>query len=74
MEFEAFSPVVYLESVASAVFLENSDQILAYQQILSALADTALGHGESKELITAVATELYADREDQNGGEHLAEE
>jgi len=74
MEFAAFSPVVYLESVASAVFLENSEQIASYQLILAALAETALSHGESKELIVALAAELYTHGEDQNDGEHLAKE
>jgi transcriptional regulator with XRE-family HTH domain len=74
MEFAAFSPVIYLESVGSAVFLENSHQVATYEIILAALADTALSEADSKELIVALATELYADREDNNDGEHLAEE
>jgi hypothetical protein len=68
-----FTPVVYLESELSAVFLELPEQIAAYQRILSSLAEVALGHEESKELITALAAELYPG-EDQHDGEHLAEE
>jgi hypothetical protein len=33
----------------SAVFLEQPEQIAVYQRILSALADTALGHEQSTE-------------------------
>jgi hypothetical protein len=73
MEFADFSPIVYLESELSAVFLELPEQIAAYQRILSSLAEVALGHEESKELITALAAELYPG-EDQHDGEHLAEE
>ncbi|HEV7981181.1 helix-turn-helix transcriptional regulator [Amycolatopsis sp.] len=74
MEFAAFSPVIYLESVGSAVFLENLDQVATYEVILAALADTALSEADSKELIVALTTELYADREDHHDSEHLAKE
>lgn len=74
MEFEDFDPVIYLESEASAVFLEHQDQIGAYRNILNALAHVALGQEQSKELITTLATELYADGEDHDGGDLLAEE
>jgi len=36
-------------------------------KILGVLAKTALGEGESRKLIAALATELYADREDHHG-------
>ncbi|MGH3870946.1 MAG: helix-turn-helix domain-containing protein [Pseudonocardiaceae bacterium] len=64
MEFADFKPVVYLESTTSSLFLETLEEIEAYQSILAALAETALGEGESRELIATLATELYADRED----------
>ncbi len=38
--------------------------IHSLQDILAALAETALGEGESRELIATLATELYADREE----------
>jgi transcriptional regulator with XRE-family HTH domain len=66
MEFAEFKPVVYLESPTSCLFLEKSEEIQAYRLILAALAETALGEGESRELIASLATELYADREDQD--------
>jgi transcriptional regulator with XRE-family HTH domain len=64
MEFAEFKPVAYLESEISSLFLEKPVEIAAYQDILESLAQTALGEGESRELIATLATELSADRED----------
>jgi transcriptional regulator with XRE-family HTH domain len=64
MEFTEFKPVAYLESETSSLFLERPEEIQAYRRILAALADTALDEGQSRKLIAAVATELYADGED----------
>ena len=64
MEFAEFKPVVYLDSETSSLFLEKPVEIAAYQDILESLAQTALGEGESRELIATLATELSADRED----------
>jgi Domain of unknown function (DUF5753) len=66
MEFAEFRPVVYLDSETSSLFLERREEAIAYQRILEALAQTALGEGESRELIAALATELSADREDHH--------
>jgi transcriptional regulator with XRE-family HTH domain len=66
MEFAEFKPVVYLESETSSLFLEKPVEIAAYQDILRALAETALGEQESRKLIATLATELYADREDHD--------
>ncbi|MGH3693935.1 MAG: helix-turn-helix domain-containing protein [Pseudonocardiaceae bacterium] len=64
MEFADFRPVIYLESETASVFLEQPVEIEAYQHILGSLAQTALGEGQSRELIASLATELYADREE----------
>jgi len=64
MEFAEFKPVAYLESETSSLFLEKPEETAAYRRILGALADTALGEGQLRELIAALATELYADGED----------
>ncbi|HWR49301.1 MAG TPA: Scr1 family TA system antitoxin-like transcriptional regulator, partial [Pseudonocardiaceae bacterium] len=61
-----FRPVVYLESETSSLFLETPVEIEAYRSILAALAQTALGEEESRELIASLATELYVDREDHD--------
>ncbi len=66
LEFSEFRPVAYLESETSSLFLERPEETRAYRRILGALADTALGEGQSRELIATVATELYADREDHD--------
>ncbi|MGH3830985.1 MAG: Scr1 family TA system antitoxin-like transcriptional regulator [Pseudonocardiaceae bacterium] len=66
MEFATFRPVIYLESATASVFLEKPEQITAYRSILRALAKTALGEEESRELIATLATELAADREDHH--------
>ncbi|MGH3427290.1 MAG: Scr1 family TA system antitoxin-like transcriptional regulator, partial [Mycobacteriales bacterium] len=64
MEFPEFKPLAYLESETSCLFLEQREEIAAYQSILGGLAKTALGEEESRELIATLATELSADRED----------
>ncbi|MGQ0775976.1 MAG: Scr1 family TA system antitoxin-like transcriptional regulator [Pseudonocardiales bacterium] len=66
MEFATFRPVVYLDSETSSLFLELREETTAYQRILGALAHTALGERESRELIATLATELYADRKDHH--------
>jgi transcriptional regulator with XRE-family HTH domain len=66
MEFAEFKPVAYHESETYTLFLEKREEIAAYQRILAALAGTALDEGESRELIATLATELPADREDQD--------
>ncbi len=66
MEFAEFKPVVYLESETSSVFLERPEEIQAYRNILAALAENALSERQSRELIAALATGLYADGEDHD--------
>ncbi len=66
MEFAEFKPVAYLDSQTSCLFLEQPEEIAAYQYILTVLAETALNEGESNDMIAALATELYADREDHD--------
>ena len=66
MEFTAFPPVVYLDSETSSLFLEEPEEVAAYRQVLRALAETALDEGQSRELIAAVAVELYGDRDNHD--------
>jgi len=66
MEFTEFKPVTYVESETSSLFLETPAEIDAYQRILATLADTALGEGESRELIATLATEFHSTREDHD--------
>ncbi len=66
MEFPTFRPVIYLEGETSCLFLERPEEVAAYRKILSALADVALDEGQSRDLIATMATELYADREEDD--------
>ncbi|MEO7193434.1 MAG: helix-turn-helix transcriptional regulator [Pseudonocardiaceae bacterium] len=66
MEFTEFTPVAYLESETSCLFLERPEEIQAYQRILRALADTALSEGQSRQLIATLATRLDPDGEDHD--------
>ncbi|MPZ66685.1 MAG: helix-turn-helix domain-containing protein [Pseudonocardiaceae bacterium] len=66
MQFAEFRPVAYLDSETSSLFLEKPEETSAYRRILGALAETALSEGQSRELIATVATQLYADREDDH--------
>jgi uncharacterized protein DUF5753 len=61
MEFAEFKPVAYLDSETACLFLDKPEEIASYRRILTALADTALGEGESRELIAALAAGLSAD-------------
>ena len=64
MEFGEIPPVIYLESETTAEFLELPLEIDAYQRIIAALAESALGEAQSRDLIGSLAIELYQDRED----------
>jgi Domain of unknown function (DUF5753) len=44
--------VTYLDSETASLFLERPEKIAAYRRILAALAETALGEGESQQLIS----------------------
>ncbi|TDQ05000.1 helix-turn-helix protein [Labedaea rhizosphaerae] len=64
LEFADFHPVIYLESDTSSLFLEKQEESTAYRQIIASLAGNALDVGQSRELISQVAVELYADGDD----------
>jgi transcriptional regulator with XRE-family HTH domain len=66
MEFAAVRPIVYLEAETSALFLEESEEIGAYQRILATLANIALDEEQSRELIRTLTVELYGDPEGQD--------
>ncbi|MGH3870602.1 MAG: helix-turn-helix domain-containing protein [Pseudonocardiaceae bacterium] len=66
MEFAVLQPVAYLDSETACLFLERSEEIAAYRRILDVLAQTALGEGQSRQLIAALATGFAADRGDHH--------
>ena len=59
LEFAEIKPVVYVETETAAVFLEEDEEIAAYQRILGSLAAAALDERKSKELIGRLAVDLY---------------
>ena len=66
MEFAEFKPVVYVEEETAGHFMEEPEEIAAYRRIFEQLADCALDEGESRDLIAALAVELYGeDRHDR---------
>jgi uncharacterized protein DUF5753/helix-turn-helix protein len=64
MEFNNFRPVVYMDSETTSLFLEKPDETTAYRDVLTALAETALGEGQSREIISTIATDLYKDHDE----------
>jgi hypothetical protein len=61
LESPEFNPVVYLEGETSGLFLERPEEVAAYREVLRSLAAIALSEGESRDLIAAVATDLYGE-------------
>jgi transcriptional regulator with XRE-family HTH domain len=59
VEFAEVKPVVYVEEQTAGNFMEDSATVAAYRKIFQALADCAMDEGESKELIAALAIDLY---------------
>ncbi|HEY2763672.1 MAG TPA: helix-turn-helix transcriptional regulator [Pseudonocardiaceae bacterium] len=66
LEYAEFKPVVYLESETASLFLEKPEEIAAYRNVLEALAGTALGEGQSRELLASLANKFYGNREDHD--------
>lgn len=66
MEFAEVKPVVYVETETAGIFFEEPEEIQAYRNIFAALADSALDGGQSRDLIAALAVDLYGFREDHD--------
>ena len=64
MEFTEINPLVQLDTQTSSIYLETADEVRVYRTILARLRDSALDEAQSRELIAALAVELYADGED----------
>lgn len=66
MTFDEFKPVVYVEEETAGHFLEEPEEIASYRGIFTDLANCALNERESRDLIAAMAVELYGeDRHDR---------
>jgi hypothetical protein len=63
LEFADGPPVVYLERLVNSSFRTDPVEILTYREVFAVLASTALGEGQSRELIANRVVELYEDRE-----------
>jgi hypothetical protein len=63
LEFADTAPVVYLQRLVNSSFRTDPAEIETYRELLAVLASTALGEGQSRELIANRVVELYEDRE-----------
>ena len=72
MEFADFEPVVYLEEEVGGHFLEEPQDIAAYQRVFAGLAAIALDETSSKEIIATLAKDHYDVLKDSD--EKLAED
>lgn len=63
LEFADTGPVVYLERLVNGAFRTDPAGISTYRELFTVLASTALGEGQSRELIANRVVELYEDRE-----------
>jgi hypothetical protein len=59
MEFTEFKPVAYVEEEMAGHFLEQPGEIAGYRRIFAGLANCALNERQSRDLIAALAVELY---------------
>jgi hypothetical protein len=59
MEFADFEPVVYLDEEVGGHFMEEPDEISAYQKVFAALSAVALDKATSKGVIGALASDHY---------------
>jgi transcriptional regulator with XRE-family HTH domain len=56
MSYAEYKPIVYVENVSTSAFLEKLSEIDTYKRILNRLTSVALDEGQSRELITSLAT------------------
>jgi transcriptional regulator with XRE-family HTH domain len=59
MEFADFEPVVYLDEEVGGHFLEEPEEISAYQRVFAGLAAIALDESTSKDVIASLAEDHY---------------
>lgn len=59
MEFTDFEPVVYLDEEVGGHFLEEPEEISAYQRVFAGLAAIALDESTSKDVIAGLAEDHY---------------
>lgn len=59
MEFSDFEPVVYLDEEIAGHFMEEPEEIAAYQKVFAALSAVAFDETTSKDVISALVEEHY---------------
>jgi transcriptional regulator with XRE-family HTH domain len=65
MEFADFEPVVYLEEEIAGHFMEEPEEVAAYQKVFAALSAVALDETTSKDVIAALAEDHYRPQESE---------
>jgi transcriptional regulator with XRE-family HTH domain len=63
MEFADFEPVVYLEEEIAGHFMEEPEEVAAYQRVFAGLSAVALDETASKDVIAALAEDHYRPQE-----------
>jgi transcriptional regulator with XRE-family HTH domain len=66
MEFTELRPVVFMECQTSALFLERSDTIAGYRQVVANLDSVSLDEGQSRTWLADLASDLGASREERD--------
>jgi transcriptional regulator with XRE-family HTH domain len=67
-EYTNHEPLVYLEAMTCGLFLEDSEYVEDYRNLVSIIADVALGEGHSREYLAALASDY--DREGVDSDAH----
>jgi hypothetical protein len=65
MEFAEFEPIVFLDEEIGGHFMEEPDEIAAYQKVFAAISAVSLDHSTSKDIIAALASEHYDPRKNE---------
>jgi hypothetical protein len=71
--FDSHLPLVYVDHQAVSLFLEEDKHVFQYRDKLANLSEVALGRGQSRELLAALASE-FDQAEDAPDDPHLAQE
>jgi transcriptional regulator with XRE-family HTH domain len=67
-------PLVYLDAYIGGMFLEDQTFVTSYQQLVPAIADTALDEGQSREFVAALANEYDRESEQLDAHERVEKE
>jgi hypothetical protein len=65
MEFTEFEPVVFIDEEIGGHFMEEPDELVAYQRVFAALSVVALDEPTSKALIAGMLSTPYDPDQDE---------